>query len=287
MKNIKVGQSTVFVRGKTILAKLCFLLALLLTPLKLSAASQTPLSYFAIFYQNLLEFSTCATMTINGPVHCNTNIYVGAGSAATLTFNNTVNAHGSISAPPNNGANWGYATNYNSGWRTIFNGNPGFVTNSPIIYTSLGLTDPHMLIDIPPASEDPNTLPGSARLYNQAQVILTVSNFSPITTNIIVAVKIQRSPGLGQVNGADPAPILMTYTNPTSASLSNSLPFLSLTNRFYDRREGTTNLTTQIDLGKYRLWLTNSSSPVTAKYTSLTPDDCPTILFVADNRNTG
>ena len=54
-----------------------------------------PLSDYAIFYNSLLEFSTCATMVVNGAVHCNTNIYVGAGGSATLTFNTTVTASGS------------------------------------------------------------------------------------------------------------------------------------------------------------------------------------------------
>ena len=57
-----------------------------------------PLSTYAIFYNGLLEFSTCATMVVNGPVHCNTNIYVGAGSSAggstTLTFNSIVTCLG-------------------------------------------------------------------------------------------------------------------------------------------------------------------------------------------------
>ncbi len=39
-----------------------------------------PLTAYAIFYNGLLEFSTCATMTVNGAVHSNTNIYVGTDS---------------------------------------------------------------------------------------------------------------------------------------------------------------------------------------------------------------
>ena len=38
-----------------------------------------PLTDYAIFYNGLLEFSTCATMTVNGAVHSNTNIFVGDG----------------------------------------------------------------------------------------------------------------------------------------------------------------------------------------------------------------
>lgn len=286
MKRNEAGKQPYFAQVKAILMGPVAFIALALMPSQLPAQSypQTPLSYFAIFYQNLLEFSTTATMTINGPVHCNTNIYVGAGGGATLTFNSTVSSAGLVLAPQNNGAVWSDPTNYNSAWNTVFNGNPGFVTHSPIINTTLG-ANPHALIEMPLTGEDPNGFLGSQRLYNQAQVILTVSNLAAIGSNFVVWVKVQKSPDPSQVPGADPAPILLAYTNPTPAVFSNALPFLSLTNRFYDRREGTTNITTQIDLGKYKQWLTNSSF-VTSKYTSITPDDCPTILFVADNRNT-
>ena len=56
--------------------------------------AEIPVFQFAIFYNALLEFSDCAPMTINGRVHCNTNIYVGCLPAPSLTFNYMVTCSG-------------------------------------------------------------------------------------------------------------------------------------------------------------------------------------------------
>ena len=58
--------------------------------------AQIPVFQFAIFYNGLMEFSTAATMTVTGPVHGNTNIYLGSGSP--LTFNSMVTASGNITS---------------------------------------------------------------------------------------------------------------------------------------------------------------------------------------------
>ena len=278
-----------FVRRKMFFAKVCLPAILLLMPFKILATNQTPLtplSYFEIFYQNLLEFSTSPTMNINGFVHCNTNIYVG--SSATLTFLKTVSAAGSILAPPNNGLSWGDPTNYSSSWNTLFNGNPASATHAAVLETSLGAADPRVLIELPPPDEDPGAFPGFARLYNQAQIVLTVTNLGTSISNFTVSLKVQRSPGDGQVPGLDPAPMVIIYTNATLGILASNLPFLSLTNRFFDRREFATNLATQIDVGLYKRWLTNAASPVREKFFAVSGDtNFPTILYVADNRKTG
>ena len=241
----------------------------------------TPLSYFAIFYNNLLEFSTCGTMTINGLVHCNTNIYVGAGTGPSflLTFNSTVTTSGTISAPTNNGARW---TN-GQGWKTIFQEAPSNLTGVAKILLTATTTNLHSMIDVPPTN-DAATLSGLSRLYNQAQVVLIVSN--TFSTNTIVSIKVQSAPSPSDIPGVDPTPLVTLYTNPSPASLAINLPFLSLTNRFYDMRENSTNLTTQIDVGQYAQWLTNSLGPVVAKFPPSGAYGYPTILFVADNRRT-
>lgn len=250
-----------------------------------------PLTAYAIFYNGLLEFSTCATMVVNGAVHSNTNIYVGAGGGATLTFHNSVTASGIVEAPDNNGASWGKSnlgqwTNFYSGWSTSFSTN--FINRLATVQVSIPMTNTHSLIEVP-STNDASTVAGQQRLYNQAQVILTVSNLNatdPYTTNIVVAIQVQKAPSASTVPGADPSPTIVTYTNPTPAVLSNNLPFLSLTNRFYDGRESKTNITTQIDLGKYKTWLTNSTGPVVGKFPANGSSGYPTILFVNENRNT-
>ena len=275
----------IFARKRSVLFGV--LLSALLLPAQLLATNATPLSYFFAFYdRNLMEFSTAATMTINGLVHGNTNIYVGTD--AHLTFNYPVSTAGTVSAPANNGLSWGNPTNYSSSWNTSFSGNPGVVNNASIIQTSLGVYDPRALLESPTNGEDPNSFLGAVRLYNQAQVILTVTNAGINGTNVGVTVTVQRSLGDGQVPGADPSPVVVTYTNFTGAFITTNLPFLRVTNRFYDRREGTTNLTTQIDIGLYKTWLTNASGPVYQKYFNTFGDtNFPTILYVADNRVVG
>lgn len=250
-----------------------------------------PLTAYAIFYNGLLEFSTCATMKVNGSVHSNTNIYVGAGGGATLTFNTTVTATGIVEAPPNNGASWGSGssiTNYNSSWSTTFNGPTNFVNNLSSVQVSINMTNTHSLIDVPTV-DDSATILGQQRLYNQAQIILTVSNLNTTdlyTSNVVVAVKVQKAPDASSVPGADTVPTILAFTNPTIATLTNNFPFLSLSNLFYDKREGKTNITTQIDLGKYKTWLTNASSPVVTKFPADGSAGYPTILFINDTRNT-
>lgn len=244
-----------------------------------------PLTAYAIFYNGVLEFSTCGTITIDGPVHCNTNIDVGAGTGATLTFNAVVTACGTISAPTNNGQSWTDPTNYNTGWRTIFNSN--YVEDSPILATPI--FPAINLIEIP-VTNNAGTLDGNPLLYNEAQVILIVSN-RPSTTNTMVYLQVQAAPSSADVPGQDPSPLTFTLTNPTPAILSTDLPFLSLTNHFYDGRENSTNNVTQIDVGKYTQWLTNSANAIAdeyliPKYPASGVNGYPTILFVADNRVT-
>jgi hypothetical protein len=238
-----------------------------------------PLFQYAIFYNDTLEFSTCATLTIIGPVHCNTNIYVGAGQGATLTFNAPVTTAGTISAPTNNGVNWEDPSDFNSGWRTVFNYNPPYLTNTPVVPLGFGTNDPHALIEMPPVGESPMSSLGQLRLFNQAQVILLVSNTS-VTTIIWQA-------PVAQLPADDPSPYTNIYTTNLSV-LNPNLPFLSLTNVFRDGRERTTNLTTQINVGLYAKWISTNAQivgggVVAGKYPTGS-GTYPTILYVADNR---
>ncbi len=53
-----------------------------------------PIFQFAFFYNNLLEFTACSPLTVNGPVHANGDIYVG--SILPLVFNGRVSLTGSV-----------------------------------------------------------------------------------------------------------------------------------------------------------------------------------------------
>jgi hypothetical protein len=243
-----------------------------------------PLTTYAIFYNGLLEFSTCATMNVRGPVHSNTNIYVGAGGSSTLSFYSTVTSSGTITAPANNGSSWTGASSYNaSNWRTYFYGTPSnYITRLPTVGLSINMTNTHSLIEIP-AVPDATNISGAQRLYNQAQIVLMVGN-----SNVSMYI---REPKIGLLAGADTAPTLLT-TNfyPTNYYASNYVGvatmfnFLTVTNKFYDKREGKTNLTTQIDVGLYKLWIATNSA--VASKIKASDGFYPTILFVTDNRTT-
>ncbi|HEY9175792.1 MAG TPA: hypothetical protein VI136_26225 [Verrucomicrobiae bacterium] len=226
-----------------------------------------PITTYAIFYNSLLEFSTCATMTVNGRTHANGNIYTG--TSASLTFNGTVTTTGTISSPRWNGQGPSWANKGN------YYGNPTYKTNVPTVSISINMTNTRSLIEIPPPSESPSSHAGQQRLYNQAHVVLLVSN-STVTAKIRNSVN-------GQIPGVDPAPVTIQSSTNYSA-LATNFPFLSLTNNFTDQREGKTILPSQIDIGKYAKWLTTNGT-VLGKFPSGS-GTYPTILFVADNRTT-
>jgi List-Bact-rpt repeat protein/chitobiase/beta-hexosaminidase-like protein len=229
---------------------------------------QFPLFQFAIFYEDLLEFSTGSPMTVNGRVHANGSIYTGTDSS--LTFKDVVTTTGTISSPANNG--------HSSTWTgpTIFSGNPPSITNvAALRITALGTNNLHAIIERPPAGESPNSAFGKSRLYNQAHVIVLVSN--SFTT-----LRIQTSPN-GEVPGTDPVPYVQVVSN-SLVSLNGNFPFLNLTNRFFDQREGRSNIVAQIDVTRYAQWLATNSA-VAGKFPPAS-STYPTILFVADERTT-
>jgi hypothetical protein len=229
-----------------------------------------PIFEFAVFYNGLLEFSTCPTWTVGGRVHANSDIYTG--SSAPLTFNSTVTTTGTISSPGQNGQGPGYTGSWaNTG---TYNGSPASTTNVPYILLPLGTNNVHAIIDIPPAGEDPTSALGQQRLYNEAPVVILVSN----TT---LTVKIRTSIN-GQVPGADPSPTTLLFTNTSNTYLAtNGLPFLS-TNSFTDKRENDLVKCTQIDVGKYASWIATNSF-VTDKFPAGS-GTYPTILYVGDQR---
>jgi len=241
-----------------------------------------PLSNYAIFYNGLLEFTQCATMIVNGPVMANGAIYVG--TTASLTFNSGVSTTATLTAPFVDGLSSGWTVGTASTWNTTFNANPSYTTNVASVTVSLNMTNSHFLIDIPPSGELPTSQTGQQRLYNQAQMVLIVTNSPTGTGNPTVQLTLQNSVN-SQVPGNDPSPTVLYYTNASPGLLSSNLPFLSLTNMTYDQREYDTNIITQIDMGKLATW----SSTNTSVQNKLPASSgvYPTILYVADRRNNG
>ena len=247
-----------------------------------------PITTYAIFYNGQLEFSGCAPMTVNGRVHANTNICVGAGGTSTLTFNSKVTAVATLSAP--NRAIWSWTEFDPTTWRTTF-GVP-YVTNSPLVSLAIQMTNTHSIIEIPPAGEIVMSQLGQVRLYNQAQVVLIVTN-SPFGNWPQINLRLQTAYN-GTLPGGDGSPFNKVLTNIAEGifvDVANtntvvSMSFLSLTNTFTDLRQFQTNqFITQINVGQLATWLT-SDARVVGKF-SAGSGLYPTILYVADQRNLG
>lgn len=241
-----------------------------------------PLTTWAIFYNGLLEFSQCATMVVNGRVQANGPIYVG--TSASLTFNSGVSTTATLTAPLVDGLSSGWTPSDPNSWRTTFNANPGYATNVASVTVSLNMTNSHFLIDIPTNGESPTSSTGQQRLYNQAQMVLIVSNTSTsVSTNLSVQLTLQTSVN-GQVPGNDSSKDTTSfyYTNATPGLLTSNLPFLSITNIGYDQRETDTNLFTQIDVGRFASWV--STNTAVQNKLPASSGIYPTILYVADRR---
>jgi hypothetical protein len=248
---------------------------------RLKSPALIPVFGFSIFYDGLLEFTGSATMQINGAVHANGPIYVGTVASASQIFNETVTSTNTISSP----ATDGYTPSSLIG-TVAFNGSPPLVTNVPALVSMIGTNNRHGIIEIPPAGEQVESFLGRARLYNQAQMLLLVTN-SPLGGGPKVTVIMQTGFN-GLLPGADFAKAIRILTNTSTAYLSTNpiipLPFLSLTNMFADLRQNqAAQFVTQVDVGQLNDWL-RTNAFILGKFTG---GNYPTILYVADQRNIG
>jgi hypothetical protein len=260
-----------------------------------------PINTYAIFYNGELEFSQCASMTVSGRTHSNSDICVG--SSAGLTFNALVTASTVIQYL----ARGSYGP-WNSGNCNVTY-NDGSQTDAVSVQISIPMNNTYSMIQIP-TNQSPAevaTLQGQQAEYNQAQVVLIVTN-SPSAacgTNPMVQVILQAGSN-GSLPGADTAPHIFYETNMSPSMLLTNyntaplayqslnyytnfirLPFLSLTNTFTDERNTNSyyqpNMyVTQIDIGAYANWLLTNTT-LTAKLTN----GQATILYVADQRGIG
>ena len=235
-----------------------------------------PLCCFDIFYNGALEFSLAPPTTRLGRVHANGPIYVG--SAASHYFIKTVSTTSTISSIAVDGQ-----TSYGTS-STFFLGTPATLTNGAalLLFVSTLTNNAHVLIDIPPAAENPMSSLGQERFYNKAQMVLLVTNDATgLNTNPTVTLLLRTSVN-GAVPGNDPAAASYTITNASPDTLAGSFPFLALTNNFYDRREQKTNIVTDFDVGIFASWAATNEQ-VQAKLPA-SASVFPTILFVSDQR---
>jgi hypothetical protein len=210
-----------------------------------------PLFQFAIFYNLDMEINPGPPMTISGPVHCNTNIYLQP--QAPLTFVSDVTAGASIISDKKPGD-----PSVRSGGTITFQGEHDArvsALNLPIGTNASSPEAVRQVVEIPPAGESPTSPMGKERFYNKADLVILVSDSGVTVTS-------------GLVNNFA-----------TSLPASEYTKFLDTSVTFFNKRENKTVKTTQLDVGKFREW-NNTSSPLR---TVLPSQDIRTI-YVADNR---
>ncbi len=272
--------------------------------------AEIPVFQFAVFYNTLLEFSDCALMTVNGRVHCNTNINVGSPSA--LTFNYFVDCTGVITNPPAMGlaqSSWTATVTYNG------TPSPGYGTGEPVLTLPVGTnsSDPNAVREIinpPPNGESPTNAISPQRFFNKADMIILITNASaPSGTNLVMQSNTNMVIGTNAVFITIKSTMYDALANTYAVTngvlgITNGINFtaewnnwvtngftnwLSLTNTFYDLRQGAYQHVVQIDVSNLSRWIGVSNGIITnnlltGKWTSTTPFNG--IIYIQDNRTT-
>jgi len=218
-----------------------------------------PIFQFAIFYQDDMEINPGPVMNISGLVHGNNNIYLQP--QATLTFNNDLSASGNVVL----GSKPGDPTGRTPG-SVKFNAfhlsdvNPlnlpvGTNTTSPVQSISDNV---HAVLEVPSAGEDPNSTAGKNRLYNKADIIITITNGQVSVTS---GVDIDNS-------------VTVIPTNQWKL-------FLNTNDTFFNKREDETVQAVDLDVGKLKAW----SQTNTILRPALGSRDVSSI-YIADLRST-
>ena len=192
-----------------------------------------PVFQFAIFYNLDLEICPGPNMTISGRVHGNQNIYLQP--QAQLTFLDDVTSVGNI-APNKSPSD---PTIRVPGSITFDAGHDGGVNSLNLpIGTNNSPSAVHAILDIPPVNESPNSPMGQQRLYNNADLIVLVYDNQVVVHG-------------GVANGNGP-----------NLKWSDVSAFVNTNASFYNKRDGKTIQTTQIDVGQLDAW-ENTQNPLT------------------------
>jgi hypothetical protein len=229
---------------------------------------QIPIFQFAIFYNDTMEIDPGANMTVNGLVHGNTNIYIEPNSGVTLIFSNDVSATGSLTLGENplDPSTRGTGTTDFVPGGSLADVNP---LNLPVGTNTSGTTtnvgaSVNAILQVPPAGENPNGAVGTNRLYNQVDMIISISNNNVITV----------TSGVGINNAA------------TVISNNQWSSFISTNGLFYNMRDDD-NLVQPLDInvGALRQWSATNTvlRPVLAGLRGSADADVQSI-FVVDQR---
>ena len=214
-----------------------------------------PIFQFAIFYNQDLEMNPSPPMVVGGLVHANGNIYTVPSTS--LTFSNDVTASGFITNT--------FKPGDPMGSRGIANPVVIFDAAHDAYAKTLNLpvggdnssSNVNQILQLPPPGETNASPLAHARLYNQADMIIVISD-----TNMTVS----SGPDLG-----------------TNINVANSAwsQFLVDTNIIFNARENSYVRTTQLDVGKFRTWVESAGNPITPKLSGKTAIN---IVYIADTR---
>jgi hypothetical protein len=197
-----------------------------------------PIFQFEAFYSLDLEINPGPQMQITGKVHGNANMFLAPQTG--LEFFDGVEAVGKVY--------YDRMTNdpaYGSGKvMPVFDLPPhAAVSGAESMTLPIGTNNAPSavvkILDVPPAGEDPLSALGAARLYNQSDLI--------VTTYANGAVSVMA--GRWDLNQA----VAPDITNGTGYS------FITITNTFFDQRENKSALVTDLDVGAFNKWLTNTA----------------------------
>jgi hypothetical protein len=218
-----------------------------------------PLFQFAIFYQQDLEINPGATMTVSGPVHGNSQIYAGAGGA-NLTFADDVSAVDAINqneSPLDPSARGGDVVNFDA-----YHLPDQAPINLPVGTNTAGTAtnvaaNVDAILQIPSSGQGPGTSVGTNMLYNNADLIVLVSNGVTV---------VQTGPGT---------------SSPNTVISSNAWSGFITTNTFYDQRQGMQIDGVVLNVSNLNNWVSTN----TTLYGQLGNRTLQS-LYVADERNT-
>ena len=221
-----------------------------------------PLFQFAIFYNIDLEINPGANMEIGGRVHGNTDIYLQPGAA--LTFRQDVTAAGTINNTKKPGD-----PSVRSGGTITFDGQRDSKTsalNMPIGADNSSAAVRQVILP-PPAGESATSPLGSQRLYNKADMIITIPSTG---SGITITSGISNNKGT-----AVPAQQWDISQNAADGFIKEV--------SFLNAREGKTVQALEIDVGKLKTWSSQSTNVLRPTWAA----GDVTILYVDDQRASG
>ena len=207
-----------------------------------------PAFQFAIFYNQDMEINPGPVMTVTGRVHSNANLYIQP--QAPLTFQSAVTAVGQIvlDKDPLD------PTTRTPSTITFDGAHDSKVTTVSLpIGTNNTPTAVQAILQIPPVGESPNSAMGQLRYYNQADLIVLVTN------SINVSVTFTTNSGVIHTNTVNITNTVISATSGLVNNFATTVPASEvakfiITNSFNNAREGATVMSVNINVGALTSW---------------------------------